>query len=160
MSGERRNVFRKIVLYYFVIPLIILFADQLSKFYVRKLVLQGSSVPIIGNIFHITFVYNRGAAFGMFRKYPHLFVVIAVLAAILIVYLLMRRVNVLGAAEKTALCFILGGTLSNLMDRIRFGAVIDFIDFRIWPVFNFADTFITIGAVILAWKVIVEIRRR
>jgi signal peptidase II len=146
-------------LYYFLVPLIYLL-DQLSKFFIEKLVLQGSSIPVVKNVFHITLVRNTGAAFGILRKHPHLFIVIAVLVAILIGYFLARRMRTLNTAEKVALCFILGGTLGNLTDRIRLGYVIDFIDFRIWPVFNLADVFITAGAAVLVWMVVVEIKKR
>ncbi|MFH1552629.1 MAG: signal peptidase II [Candidatus Omnitrophota bacterium] len=159
MPGERRKIRRQIGLYYFIV-LSIYLLDQVSKFCVEKLVLQGSSIPVIKNIFHITLVYNTGAAFGMLREHAYLFVVIAVLAAALICYFLMRRSRVLSVTQKLALCFILGGILGNLTDRIRFGYVIDFIDFRVWPVFNFADSFITAGAALLGFSILVKGKER
>jgi len=146
-------------LYYFLVPLIC-FLDQLSKFFIEKLVLQGSSVPVVKNVFHITLVRNTGAAFGILKEHPHLFILIAVLVTILIGYFLARRMRTLNTAEKVALCFILGGTLGNLTDRIRLGYVVDFIDFRIWPVFNLADAFITVGAAMLVWMVVVELKKK
>jgi len=113
---------------------------------------------VIKNFFHIRLVHNTGAAFGLFGKHPYLFVIIAVLALILISYFLIRRSHILNVGERIALCFMMGGTLGNLTDRIRFGYVIDFIDFRIWPVFNLADSFISIGAVTLGCSLLAGIR--
>jgi signal peptidase II len=158
MSGERRKIHRQIALYYFIV-VFICFLDQLSKFCVERFVLQGSSIPVIKNIFHVTLVYNTGAAFGMFNRYPYLFIAVAVLAIVLISYFLAQRSWRMRTLEKVALCFILGGTLGNLIDRLRCGCVIDFIDFRIWPVFNLADSFITIGAVMLGLSILAGIRR-
>ncbi len=145
-------------MYYFIVVVLICFLDQLSKFCVEKFVLQGSSIPVISDIFHVTLVYNTGAAFGMFNRHSYLFVVIAVLAIILIGYFLVQRSWRMNVPEKVALCFILGGTLGNLIDRVRCGYVIDFIDFRIWPVFNLADSFITVGAVMLGLSILAGIR--
>ncbi len=155
MPGTGRKIRGQIVFYYSIAFLVYLL-DQLSKACVGKLVLQGSSIPVIRNAFHVTFVCNTGAAFGMFREHPHLFVIIAALAIVLIGYFLARKASVLNAAEKTALSLILGGTLGNLTDRIRLGYVIDFIDLRVWPVFNLADTFITIGAVVLGLSIFIR----
>lgn len=159
MPGETGKIHRQIALYYFIIP-VVYFLDQLSKYYAEKLVSCGSSVPVIKNTFHITLVHNTGAAFGMFTRHPHLFIFISFLALISIGYFLTRKARILNTAEKTALCFILGGVLGNLTDRLRFGYVIDFIDLRVWPVFNIADSFITIGAVILGWAIISGIRKQ
>ncbi len=125
------------------------FLDQISKICVRGGITQGSSIPIIKNVFHVTLVYNTGAAFGMFSSRPHLFVIVAVLFVFIINYFLLRKFRKLSVTERAALCCILAGTLGNLTDRLRFGHVIDFIDFRIWPVFNLADSLITIGAALL-----------
>ncbi len=118
-----------------------------------SLVVKGNSAPVIKNVFHITLVHNTGAAFGIFKSYPHLFIIIAFFAAGFIIYYL-KKVRAISISEKTAFCFITGGILGNLIDRIRFGYVIDFIDFRIWPVFNIADSFITVGAIILLWTIV------
>lgn len=125
--------------------------DQVSKVFVSSLVVKGNSVPVIKNFFHITLVNNTGAAFGILRSYPHLFILIAFFAAGFIICYL-KKSRAIGISKKTAFYFILGGIFGNLIDRIRFGYVIDFVDFRIWPVFNIADTFITVGAIMLLWK--------
>jgi len=129
------------------------------KFWITGTFQQGSSIPVLNNILHITLVRNTGAAFGIFSSYPHLFVVAAVIAAGFVLFFLVWRRALLNNTEIIALCFVLGGTLGNLTDRLRVGYVIDFIDFRVWPVFNVADSFITIGALMLAWGMLVRSRR-
>ena len=145
---------------YYCVAIFICVLDQFSKFCVNRLVLQGSSTPVIRDVFHITLVHNTGAAFGMLGGCPLLFIAISILAVFFINYFLIKKRHVLNAPEKWALCFILGGTLGNLIDRIRTGCVVDFIDLRIWPVFNLADSFITIGAVMLGWSILTGVRKR
>ena len=139
----------------FLIVLAIFTLDQVSKLCAVKFLSGASSVPVIENIFHLTLVYNTGAAFGIFRSRPHLFIVIAFISIAFIVYLLSRKTHAFTFSGRLALYFILGGTLGNLVDRLRLGHVIDFFDFRVWPVFNVADSFITVGAVILCWSILI-----
>ncbi|MFH1665272.1 MAG: signal peptidase II [Candidatus Omnitrophota bacterium] len=159
MPGETGKRNGQIALCYLIVCLIVAL-DQASKCFIGKMVSQGGSIPLINKVFHITLVHNTGAAFGIFRGHPGLFMAFAVLAIILIIYFLRIKNHLLNIAERTALCFILGGALGNLADRIRLGYVVDFIDLRVWPVFNFADTFITAGAVMLGAGMIVSGRTR
>jgi signal peptidase II len=159
MPGKERKIQGEIALIYSVAALVFLL-DQVSKYLVRTTFQQGSSIPVIDNLFHITLVYNTGAAFGMLKAWPYLFVAVSILAVAIVNYILLKKRHVLRTWEKAALCFIMAGTLGNLADRIRLGCVVDFIDLRVWPVFNVADSFITIGAVMLGWSVVMGIRRR
>ncbi len=159
MPGKERKIRGEIVLIYSVSALVFLL-DQVSKHFVRTMFQQGSSIPVIDDLFHITLVYNTGAAFGMLKAWPYLFVAVSVLAVAIINYMFLKKRHVLKPGEKAALCFIMAGTLGNLADRIRLGCVVDFIDLRVWPVFNVADSFITIGAVMLGWSIFMGIRRR
>ena len=157
MPGEGRKI-RKQITRCYIAALFVCFLDQLSKYYAAKLILQGDSLPIIKNIFHFTLVHNTGAAFGLFKDRPELFVLISVFSIIFILYFLAYRSGKLNRVERTALCFILGGASGNLIDRVRLGYVTDFIDFRVWPVFNIADSFISIGAVMLVLAIVVTRR--
>jgi len=139
-GGTRKTIARFLVIG-------ILVFDQLTKYIISQAIPPGESIPIIKNVFHITYILNRGAAFGMFKNQMYFFIATAVLAIIFILLILRRRRR---WQEEIALYLILSGAISNLIDRIRLGAVIDFLDFRIWPVFNIADSAITIGAVLLA----------
>jgi signal peptidase II len=131
--------------------------DRLSKYIILKSLSAGESIPVLENIFHITFVNNTGAAFGILKGQGWLFIIIAVLSGIfLTAYLIIKR-DTIPLYEKTALSLILAGILGNLTDRLYFGYVIDFLDFRVWPVFNIADSFITVGvAILLVGMLIVE----
>ena len=133
-------------MFYISFILIVLF-DQLTKYLALSHLASVDTIPIIPNFFHFTLVYNKGVAFGLFREHPtFLFVLITVSLIVLILWSqsLMKSSRIL----KWSMCMILGGALGNWIDRLRFGAVIDFLDFRVWPVFNVADSCITIGVLL------------
>lgn len=136
----------------FVIVFAALSLDQLSKFIITRCLLQNQSIPLIKGIFHLTLIHNRGAAFGILRNQVPLFIFTSILAIILIYFNLKKNKH--RKAYSIALSLILGGALGNLIDRLFFGYVIDFIDLRIWPVFNIADSAITIAAVLLGWEIL------
>jgi len=127
-------------------------ADQASKFLVLRYLAVGESwypLPGLQRLFSITYVVNTGAAFGLFPDRGMLFLVIAVVVIVAIIgyyrYLPTDQLLV-----RASLGLQLGGALGNLFDRLKFGHVIDFIDFKIWPVFNLADSAIVVGVAILA----------
>ncbi len=131
-----------------------LLLDQISKYLILSSFSEGMSVPIIRDIFHLTFVKNTGAAFGIFQERNLLFIILSIIiiAAILISAIRARKEEKLFLA---ALGLLLGGAVGNLTDRIFLGYVVDFLDFRIWPVFNIADSAITISIIVLIfilWK--------
>lgn len=141
-----------------LISFFVLFLDQLTKFLALQKLTYGTTLPIIKNIFHLTLVKNTGIAFGLFQGSIFILIAISFIAVIAILrYWFFRRDN-LDNLIRIALFLILGGALGNLIDRLRFGYVIDFLDFGInnlrWPVFNIADSCITIGAVLLGLKII------
>jgi signal peptidase II len=130
--------------------------DQLSKWVVQQALVYGQSIEILP-FFNLVLVYNPGAAFSFLSSASgwqrELFVAIGVAACGIIVYLLRRH-----AADPWfcfALSLILGGALGNLIDRVRLGAVVDFLDVHAagyhWPAFNLADSAITCGAALLIW---------
>ena len=132
----------------FSVSLIMIFLDQSAKFLIRKNFQLGQSVPIIKNIFYLTYITNTGSAFGLFKNFNLIFILFSIIVAAAIFYCIKKiREN-----EKTlqfAVGLLLGGTIGNLIDRIIYGKVTDFIDFRIWPVFNVADSAVTISVIIL-----------
>ncbi len=131
----------------------VLSLDRLTKILVtRNLASYSESLPVIKGIFHLTLVHNRGAAFGILKNQIPLFIFTSIFAIILI-FLKLKN----GKSTKlysVSLSLILAGALGNLIDRIFFGHVIDFLDFRIWPVFNVADSAITVGAILLGWSLL------
>jgi signal peptidase II len=131
----------------FVIVISVLSLDQLTKYLITKSLALGKSIPVIQGVFNLTLVHNRGAAFGILKNQLPLFIVTAAVAIALIFWSLKSNSHKKNYA--LSLSLILAGALGNLIDRLLYGYVIDFLDFRVWPVFNVADSAITIGAVIL-----------
>jgi len=133
--------------------LAVLLLDQASKTIVRLNLSHGDSIPIIKGYWHVTYVQNPGGAFGLLPGVQtFLLLTSIVVMAMLIVYRAFRQAG--GPLSELSLGLILGGTAGNLVDRVRFGEVIDWLDFRIWPVFNIADTALVIGLTLLAWQII------
>ncbi len=126
----------------------IFIADRLTKIFISNSFHQGQSVKIIPGIFHITFVLNDGMAFGLLKGFGVLFITLSVAVIALITVYVIRR-KTMDIMLSAGLGLILGGASGNLVDRILLGRVVDFLDFRIWPVFNLADSAITVGAGIL-----------
>jgi len=118
--------------------------DSITKTLIKHLIAAEESIPVIKDIFHLTLVLNKGAAFGIFNTQNNFFIIIALAAAVFIIYTLprLKEENIFLTA---ALSLLLGGIFGNLIDRIRFGYVIDFLDLRVWPVFNIADCAICVG---------------
>ena len=122
----------------------VVFIDQFSKFLALRYLSSHASVPLIPQVLDLTLIRNPGVAFGLFSGYaPALFAVITI--SLVFLFLIANRSHGASDLDRWALSLILGGAIGNWIDRLRFAAVIDFIDFRIWPVFNIADAAITIG---------------
>ena len=150
----RRKIPKKSGFIFFLISLSIVLSDQVVKFFIRNSMNIGDSIAVINNIFHITYVTNYGAGFGIMQGKTSLLIWFAIIVIGIILFYYER------IQEKKSLQIfsglILGGTLSNLIDRLFFGFVIDFFDFRIWPVFNIGDSCICIGVACLIIYLIKE----
>ena len=134
------------------VVLVILF-DRMTKIFFTDIMSEGESLPVIRHVLHMTLVHNTGIAFGLFKGQDFVYIVVPVIAIILLaynIYYYKYNNEKLSRLYIIAISLILGGAIGNLVDRIWYGHVIDFIDFRIWPVFNVADSAITIGAFIIA----------
>ena len=132
----------------FVVTGIVFCIDWLSKFYVERNLSPGEFVPIINDFFYLTYLKNRGIIFGLF--FPPTISIIVVSGIIIAVLLfLLGKISLKGRWQKINLGLLWGGLLGNFFDRLWDGSVIDFINFRFWPVFNIADIAICIGAVLL-----------
>lgn len=159
-----RNSRRISRLYFAPIAACVFFIDQLSKrLVVRHIPLQ-SVIRVIPGFFNLTHAVNTGVAFSLFAGSPSLWktsLLIAVSAALLVaVVLIVGRAPKLEWKSGFGLALIVGGALSNLVDRIRFGSVVDFLDFYFrsyhWPTFNLADSSIVIGAGLLILHVLLN----
>ncbi|HWI55099.1 MAG TPA: signal peptidase II [Desulfobacteria bacterium] len=122
--------------------------DQWSKWLVMEKMAFDESIPIVEGIFHLSYVKNPGAAFGMLA-YETTFFIVVTLAIIAGIAFYFTRISDDRLLLKTGLALQVSGAVGNLIDRLRFGYVIDFLDFRVWPVFNVADVGICIGVGIL-----------
>ena len=153
MKSQQRSVTD--IILSLIITILIVVMDRITKNFFSGILSLGESLPIIKNFFHMTLVYNTGIAFGFFKDQGIVFIVIPIIAIVLLVfniYYYRQNDEVLSRSYIVGFSLILGGAIGNLIDRIFYGHVIDFIDFRIWPVFNIADSAITIGAILVAIK--------
>jgi len=135
---------------FIIFALFIILFDQASKFYIQHNLHIGESIPVIKGIFHITYIENPRTSFGLF-EYNSSFFVIAVLISVILAILIYKKIIFKkNSFMYIPLTLVMGGAIGNLIDRVRIdGRVIDFIDFRIWPVFNFADSAIVCGMLVL-----------
>ena len=134
---------------YIVLILILVGADQLSKYLIDSYMLEGETLPIINEFFHLTYVKNRGIAFGMFQGKLDIISIATIIAIVAIAYYLYKERNKLSMIEKMGFIYILAGAIGNMIDRAFRGFVVDMVDFRgVWSyVFNLADVWINIGVV-------------
>ena len=127
--------------------------DQLTKFLINMNLELNQSIPVINNVFHLTYILNSGAGFGILQQQKLLLIFISIIVIGVILYYIRKIKN--EKVLQVLAGLVLGGTMGNLIDRISYGYVIDFLDFRIWPIFNIADSFVTVGViwlVIYLWK--------
>lgn len=146
-----------------VAPLVIII-DQIVKIYVESSMHLHQSIEVLENFFHFTYIRNRGAAFGILSgadsafRVPF-FLAVSAIAIATIIYMIHRYEGRSGLFP-AALALILGGAIGNMIDRIRLGEVIDFIDIHWyrhhWPAFNIADSAITIGIGLLIIQMLIE----
>lgn len=143
------------------IALVVVLLDQASKIMMSQFLLYGQSEAIT-SYFNLVMVYNKGAAFSFLSDQPgwqrYFFTAVSVIASLFILWMLKRHPT--QRLFCWALALILGGAVGNLIDRIAYGHVIDFLDFHVsgwhWPAFNVADSAITVGAILF---VLDEFRR-
>lgn len=142
-------------LYFFAMLTLVL--DQLSKWLVVNFIPAGGEIVVIPGFFNLVHVYNRGSAFGFLNQsdgdWPRYFFIAASLLTVLIIIHMVKTAKDRSWTMLSGLGLILGGAFGNLIDRVRLGMVIDFLDFYLgtwrWPAFNIADSGITIGAALL-----------
>ncbi len=146
------------------IALLIFIADQVSKQVIKEAVPRGAVIPVLRGFFNITHTENPGVAFSLFSSSPSplkTFVLISLSAVLLAVVLFFFwRAQDMRWPTGLGLSLILGGAASNLADRIRYGKVVDFLDFYFrayhWPTFNLADSAIVVGAGFLILDVLLS----
>ena len=133
---------------FYLILLAWLAFDQWSKYWVIHHFFVGESIPVIPGIFHWTFIMNRGAAFGILQNQSVFFlIIVGILCGMYWYY----RKQILCATPivQVGAALLLSGAIGNAIDRYVYHGVIDFMDFRLWPIFNVADIGICIGVLLL-----------
>ncbi len=145
---------------------VVLVLDQITKSLIEKHVRLNEIIPVIPGFFNITHVRNKGAAFSLFANTPDafrsLFFITITVAAIVVLVLLIRKTR--ERLPIVAFSLIAGGAAGNLIDRLRYGEVVDFIQWYVrsyyWPSFNVADSAITIGVCLLAFDMLFSQKSR
>ena len=142
---------------YFIVSLAVLLLDQWTKGIITRTFDVHQSSPVVGGLFDLTYVRNSGAAFGLFASVDSSLKAILLNSIAVIVFLIVSAYALRSSHKsirlQVGLALILGGAVGNLLDRVRFGYVVDFLDFAIsghhWPAFNVADSAICIGVALL-----------
>lgn len=127
---------------------VVLMLDQITKAAIMDTMSLGQSLELPGGFLALTYIHNSGGAFGLFPQGGPFFLATAVVVVVGILWAL-PRLEHWGSWTAIACALILGGTLGNLIDRLRFGSVIDFLDLGWWPIFNVADSGISVGICVL-----------
>ena len=135
-------------MFLFILGIILIVFDQITKLLITNKLDLGQSIPVIDGILHFTYVRNPGIAFGLFPKMNIVIIALSIVTIVLL-FSIYKKTNSGNLWIRTALVFITSGAVGNLLDRIQYNVVIDFIDFRVWTVFNLADSFIIIGVTVL-----------
>jgi len=142
---------------------VILILDQLTKYLAISRLEFGKQIEVLPGLFNLTLVYNPGAAFGIFSDMPDTLRRVTLAVVSLIALAVIARLFIKEAREdwlaQTALAAILAGAVGNIIDRFRYDAVVDFLDFYWqeyhWPAFNVADSAISVGVVAVLFKMLV-----
>jgi signal peptidase II len=153
---------KKNILIFLLGVAVVIALDQITKSAIATRFFMHESYPVINGLFNLVYVMNPGAAFGFLANASEtfryiFFTGITIVALVLILYYLVRS-KPQSLITVCALALIFAGAVGNLIDRLRFGAVVDFLDVYIgsahWPAFNVADSAISIGAVLMIWDMI------
>jgi signal peptidase II len=143
-----------------LVVLVVVFLDLLTKYFAELYLVSRSTIEVIPGFFSFTLVYNKGVAFGLFGGLPDLTrrIVLACVSilALVVVFRFMLKEAKSDSWAQFALCGILGGAVGNIVDRFRYDAVVDFLDFYYqgyhWPAFNVADSAISVGVSVLMFR--------
>jgi len=145
-----------------VISAVVFIMDQLSKLWVLNTVKPVGSIGVIPGLLSFTYVENTGAAFGIFEGKRWLLVVIVFAVLVAALWALYTN-KISGKLERLCISFIIAGGLGNVIDRIRYGFVVDFLDineFFSYPMFNVADCFVVVGAILLVIATLFEDKKK
>lgn len=145
----------------FFIIVFVIFIDQISKYGAVKYLKNSKPYIIIENFIQFNYVENKGAAFGILENKRTFFIIITIFIIVFLSFYLIKYHNSLSVLTKLSFAMLIGGATGNLIDRMRFGYVVDFISFRFknsysFPVFNIADTFIVISTFLIVFIILFD----
>ncbi|NLI61487.1 MAG: signal peptidase II [Clostridiales bacterium] len=138
-----------------LIILSIVALDQVTKYLAVAHLRDLGTIEIVRGVFSLTYVENRGAAFGILQNQRWFFIVLTIIVCIGIAYFLFTQSNT-SLILRISLIMVLGGAIGNLIDRVRLGYVVDMLHFTLidFPVFNIADCFVVMGTILLAYYIL------
>jgi len=134
---------------YFIIIAFVVALDQLTKYLIQANLVLNSTIPLVDGIFHITYIQNSGAAFSMFQNKTGFLIAMQLAVITVVLVYLIKRQKKEHWSLLLSLSLIAAGGMGNLIDRAMNGYVVDFLDFRIWPIFNVADISVCVGCGLL-----------
>lgn len=136
-------------MYYFIAVIAIILLDQLIKYFVVNNMFLYQSIPVIENVFHFTYIHNTGAAFSLMAGFRGFLILLPFLMVVgVVAYMIVKRKNG-HPLMMASLAMIAGGGIANLIDRVFLGYVVDYLDFRVFPIFNLADICVCVGCGLL-----------
>ena len=147
------NRFNRKDSFYLIISLLIVTFDYIIKLKVKNNMNVGESINVVGNFFKITYIQNKGAAFGMLQEQQNLFLIVGFITIVFLVNLFLKTEDKI---TKIAISMVIGGAIGNIVDRILYGYVVDMFDFNgVWSyIFNFADVCVVLGVGLLTLGII------
>lgn len=134
---------------FYILVLGVIVFDQISKYFIQTNMDLNDSIAIIEGLFSITYIQNTGAAFSLLQGKTMILIIIQMLVVLAIVIYVSIKKNMLRRTLIVSLALIVGGGVGNLIDRVHYGYVIDFLHFHFWPIFNVADISVCVGCGLL-----------
>ena len=146
---------------YVIATLLMIALDQIVKYWAFTSLKIQSSIPLIENVFHLTYVENRGAAFSLFAQFDSRWIFVSLAVGVTIAIFIVLRINYLQTGlGRWSLVLVAAGALGNAIDRVVHGFVVDLFDFRLinFPVFNVADIYVTCATILLVLVILFRFR--
>jgi signal peptidase II len=156
------------IIFFILGAAVVIALDQITKTAISSRFVMHESYAVINGLFNLVYVMNPGAAFGFLSgasaTFRYIFFIGITFTAILLIIYYLVKSKPDSIVTVISLTLIFAGAVGNLIDRIRFGAVVDFLDVYIgtwhWPAFNVSDSAITVGAILMIWEMIISTKKR
>ncbi|EJU24278.1 signal peptidase II [Peptoanaerobacter stomatis] len=151
------NKIDKKSIFYIILGIFLLIIDQIVKINIKNNMAVGDSIKVVNDFFSITYVQNKGAAFGILQNQKFLFLIIGIVMILGLIYMFIKDEDKI---TRLSISMIISGALGNIVDRLRYGYVVDMFDFHtIWSyVFNVADICVVLGIILMSIRVFTDRR--